>query len=151
VALLAWERRAAAPAGAALGSAHPGLIGCARAVATACFAWIGYAAGALLSARLVRRAVDLHRAAGDVRTQLMFVVAFVANTAAVLAYERWWRPRRPPVLSVFLAFWALDTLVPWAYQALVLHPSRPHFALLLGFVPAVVITLGVRLGRWARP
>jgi hypothetical protein len=118
----------------------------------ACFAWMGYAVGGLLSVRLVRRTIDIHRAAGDPRTQWMFVVAFVANLAALLAYARWWRPRRPPLSAVFLAFWALDTLVPWGYQAVFTHPSRPHLALLLGFFPAVVLTLSVRVGgRTAAP
>jgi hypothetical protein len=77
---------------------------------------------------------------------MMFVVAFAANLVAVLAFARWWRPRRPPLWGVFLAFWALDTLVPWAYQAVFAHPSRPHLALLLGFFPAVILTLSVRAG-----
>ena len=76
----------------------------------------------------------------------MFVVAFAANLIAVLAFARWWRPRRPPLVAVFLAFWALDTLVPWLYQAVFTHPSRPHLALLLGFFPAAILAASVRLG-----
>jgi hypothetical protein len=146
VVLLRWERHATDPARAARGPAHPALTELVKALMAACFAWMGYAVGGLLSARLVRRAVDLHRAAGDARTQLMFVAAFAANLVAVLAYARWWRRRRPPPWGVFLAFWALDTLVPWAYQAVFTHPSRPHLALLLGLFPAVVLTLCVRAG-----
>jgi len=146
VLLLQWERRASDPARAVRGPAHSALTELAKALVAACLAWMGYAVGALLGARLVRRAVDLHRAAGDARTQMMFVVAFAANLAAALAYARWWRSRRPPLWGVFLAFWALDTLVPWAYQAVFTHPSRPHLALLLGFFPAVVLTLIVRAG-----
>jgi hypothetical protein len=146
VVLLRWERRASDPAAAARRPAHPALTEFVKALMAACFAWIGYAIGALLSLRLVRHAVDIGRAAGDARTQMMFVVAFAANLAAVLAFARWWRPRRPPAGVVFLAFWALDTLVPWLYQAVFTHPSRPHLALLLGFFPAVILTASVRLG-----
>jgi hypothetical protein len=146
VVLLGWEGRATDPARAVRSPAHPALTEFVKALMAACFAWMGYAIGGLLSARLVRRTIDLHRAAGDVRTQMMFVVAFAANLVAVLAFARWWRPRRPPLWGVFLAFWALDTLVPWAYQAVFAHPSRPHLALLLGFFPAVILTLSVRAG-----
>ena len=152
VVLLRWERRASEPTRVARGPAHPVLTEFVKALMAACFAWMGYAIGGLLSARLVRRAIDLHRAAGDARTQLMFVVAFAANLAAVLAFARRWRPRRPPLWGVFLAFWALDTLVPWAYQAVFTHPACPHLALLLGFFPAVILTLSVRVGeRTAAP
>jgi hypothetical protein len=152
IVLLRWERRATDPARAARGAAHPALTEFVKALMAACFAWMGYAIGGLLSARLVRRTIDLHRAAGDARTQMMFVAAFAVNLVAVLAFARWWRPRRPPLWGVFLAFWALDTLVPWAYQAVFTHPSRPHLALLLGFFPAVVLTLSVRAGdRTAAP
>jgi hypothetical protein len=145
VLLLGWERRATglARSGRRRPSA-PALTEAVRALVAACFAWIGYAAGALLSLRLVRRHVDIERAAGDPRTHWMFVAAFAANLVAVLVYARWWRPRRPPWWGVFLAFWALDTLVPWLYQAVFTHPSRPHLALLLGFFPAVILTLSVR-------
>jgi hypothetical protein len=88
VVLLRWERRATDPTRIARGPAHPALTGFVKAFVEACFAWTGYAIGGLLSVRLVRRTIDLHRAAGDARTQLMFVVAFAANLAAVLAFAR---------------------------------------------------------------
>lgn len=146
VVLLAWERRASFPAHTAGRSVHSAVTESVKAVMAACFAWIGYASGALLGAQMVGRPVDVRRAAGDPRTHWMFVVAFAANVLAMLAYARWWRARRPPIAAVFLAFWALDTLVPWAYQAIFTQPSRPQLALLLGFFPAVVLTAMARLG-----
>ena len=72
----------------------------------------------------------------------MFVVAFVANVITVFFAARLYRQGRVSLLPLFLMFWALDTIVPLLYQVIVLNaPSPLHLAGLLGFFPALVITL----------
>jgi len=110
VVLLRWERHAMGPARTRQGPVHPALTEFMKALMGACFAWIGYAIGGLLSVRLVRRAIDIHRAAGDARTQLMFVAAFAANLVAMLAYARWCRgstrrPSRIPRARIWRCCW----------------------------------------------
>jgi len=48
-----------------------------KAVMIASFAYMGYAVGSILSAVIARVEIDMETAASDLRTQMMFVVAFV--------------------------------------------------------------------------
>jgi hypothetical protein len=124
-----------------------------KAVMTACFAYIGYAVGGLLSVALVHTVgggapgaeTDIEAAAGNLRVQMMFVAAFLVNTIGVFFIGRKHEAGRMPLGSVFALFWIVDTAVPWLYQALFLSPSPAHLALLLGFFPAVIITVTMRV------
>ena len=45
----------------------------------------------------------------------------------------------------FLLFWFVDALVPWLYQTFVFGTSSIPTAIMLGFFPAVIITLSIRM------
>ena len=148
--LLSWERRAARTSLVPPELSHSVLADLVRALMTACFAWIGYAVGGLLSVVLVRLSrpdftVDMRKAAGDIKVQMMFVVAFAVNLVAVFAVGRWSRARPVPFGLAFSLFWAVDTLVPWLYQLMFTHPSPVHLALLLGLFPALIIAVSLPL------
>jgi hypothetical protein len=124
-----------------------------KAVMTACFAYVGYAIGGLLSVAFVRATgggtpgaeIDIDAAASNLTIQMMFVAAFLVNTAAVFFVGRKHQAGRMLPWSIFALFWAIDTAVPWLYQALFLSPSPAHLALLLGFFPAVIIAVTMRV------
>jgi hypothetical protein len=120
---------------------------------TACFAYVGYAIGGLLSVALMRTAgsgtpgaeIDIDAAASNLTIQMMFVVAFLVNTVAVFFIGRRHQAGRTSAWGIFPLFWAIDTAVPWLYQALFLSPSPPHLALLLGLFPAAIIAVTMRI------
>jgi hypothetical protein len=124
-----------------------------RAVMTACFAYIGYAIGGLLSVALVRATeggtpgaeIDIDAAASNLTIQMMFVAAFLVNTAAVFFIGRRHQAGRMSPWSIFALFWAIDTAVPWLYQALFLSASPAHLALLLGLFPAAIIAVTMHI------
>ncbi|HET7294642.1 MAG TPA: hypothetical protein VFM88_19630 [Vicinamibacteria bacterium] len=161
VLLMWWWRRSEATSQARV-ARPPGLPAeLVKAAMTACFGYIGYAIGGLLSVALVRTAgggepdadIDIEAAASNLTIQMMFVAAFLVNTIAVFVIGRRHQAGRFPLLAVFAVFWAVDTAVPWLYQALLLSPSPAHLALLLGFFPAAIICLTMRMsyGPTERP
>ncbi len=142
VALAWWDGREPAPA-TDRPAASP-LTRALRVVSIACFASIGYAAGALLFVALSRARVDMHAASGNVRTQLMFVVAFLANVAAVAVLSRVWARGRLVGWQLFALFWALDAAVPALYRLVVSGYVPVRLSLFLGLLPALVLTMSVR-------
>jgi hypothetical protein len=116
-----------------------------KAVMTGCFAYIGYAIGGILSAALAGIEVDMEAAAADLRTQMMFVVAFVVNVMAVFLISKQWLKGKISIWLIFALFWGIDTVVPLLYQLVFTAPSPLHMALLLGFFPAVIIAVSMRL------
>ncbi len=150
VVLLWWEQRATKTDGTHTHSTPPVLIELTKALMIACFAWVGYSIGGLLSVAVGRLsganiAIDISKAASDLRIQMMFVVAFVVNLIAVFCVARFWSKSRLSLGIVFLIFWLIDTIVPWLYQWVFTHPSRVHLAFLLGLFPAVIIAMSIRL------
>ncbi len=149
--LVLWERRHASAAEA---RAPRTMLAAeiVRAIAIACFAWFGYAAGGILlalranarAAEAGAPAIDFEAAGKNVKIQLMFVAAFVVNAALIFWIARLWNARRINLPAVFFLFWFVDALVPWLYQTLVLGGSSVPTAVLLGLLPAVIITLGIR-------
>jgi hypothetical protein len=150
--LVRWEQRHARRVEASVPRRTQLWTEIVRAVAAACFAWIGYAIGGILLAlRANARAaatgapkIDFEAAGKDVKIQLMFVVAFAVNAALVFWIARRWNARRIALPVVFLLFWFVDALVPWAYQTVVLGGSSIPSAILLGLFPAAIITLAIR-------
>lgn len=136
-----WEKRRYQPAPAPRPST--GVSEVLKAVVVACFAYMGYAAGSLLSAAIARIQVDMEAAASDWRTQMMFVVAFVVNVILIFGVSKRWLAHKMALWQVFLLFWAVDTLVPLGYQFIFLSPMPLPLALLIGFFPALVITVGM--------
>ncbi len=144
--LVWWERRATQPHQAAAGAGSPRLAEWVRAIMTACFAYIGYAAGGLLLVALVNttassgaEAVDVEAAGANFKMQFMFLIAFLVNTVATFWAARQRRAGRLPLWSMFLLFWLIDALVPWLYQTFVFGSSYVPAVVLLGLFPALII------------
>jgi hypothetical protein len=117
-----------------------------KAVMTGCFAYVGYAIGALSFVAITGVEVDMD-AAADLKTQMMFVVAFVVNVIAVFFISKQWLKGRVSMWLIFALFWGIDTLVPWLYQLVFTPPASLPTALVLGFLPAVIIAVSIRLNH----
>jgi len=117
-----------------------------KAVMIACFAYMGYAVGSILSAIIAKANIDMETAAADWKTQMMFVVAFVFNVILILLVSRRWVNHKIALWQVFLLFWLVDTAVPLIYQWIFLSPMPLPLAILIGFFPALVIAIGIRIG-----
>lgn len=142
--LVWWERRRYRPSQPLSKSALWADI--LKAVMIACFAYMGYAVGSILSAIIVRATIDMETAASDLKTQMMFVVAFVVNVIVILLASKRWIAHKIALWQVFLFFWLVDTVVPLVYQLIFLSPMPLPLAILIGFFPALVITIGMRIG-----
>lgn len=147
--LFAWERKN-------LRAIHN-----SRAFVIACYAYIGYAAGSLLtllisSIRIIPGSIakieiastmnaGFEAAAGNIRLQLMFVVAFIVNAICIYLFSRQQEKTAVSNWFLFLFFLAVDTLVPFFYQSIILGGVPAfHYSLLIGFFPAVIIWLNIR-------
>jgi hypothetical protein len=115
-----------------------------KAVMAGCFAYVGYAIGALSLVAITGVEVDMD-AAADLRNQMMFVVAFVVNVVAVFFVSKQWLQGRVSMGLMFALFWGIDTLVPWLYQLVFTPPASLPTALVIGFLPAAIIAVSVRL------
>ncbi|MGB9800798.1 MAG: hypothetical protein ACPLUL_11965 [Thermanaerothrix sp.] len=142
--LVGWERRRYQPESSRRRSAQGADV--IKAVMIACFAYMGYAIGSILSAVIARVAINFEAAASDWTTQIMFVVAFVFNVVFILLLSRLWTAHKITLWQVFLLFWVVDTVVPLGYQLIFLSPMPIPLAMLMGVFPALVITIGLRLG-----
>lgn len=121
-----------------------------RPVSIGCFAYIGYAVGAVLFVFISGTEVDMDAAAGDLKTQLMFVVAFVVNVIAIVLVSKPWLAGRISIWLIFVLFWAIDAAVPFLYQLLVFGESSLPVTLMLGLLPAAIIAFSIRL-NYKRP
>ena len=131
------------------------------AIATGCFAYIGYAVGAITSLLLLTEDLDMAIATVEgqmegggaaLKTQFMFIAAFMVNVVFVFGLARRWRLNMPSLALVFLFFWLIDTAVPLVFQWIFLYPSTLPMALWLGFVPAAIITASMHFAaRQSRP
>ena len=124
-----------------------------KAIMSACFAYIGYAVGGLIlafranatAAATGAGGIDIAAAGANFKMQFMFVVAFIVNTIAVFWIARKWQTNQMKLWAIFLLFWFVDALVPWLYQTFVFGASSIPTAIMLGFFPAVIITLSIRM------
>ncbi len=124
-----------------------------KAIMTACFAYIGYAVGGLIlafrgnatAAATGAGGIDIAAAGANFKMQFMFVVAFIVNTIAVFWIARKWQTNQMKLWAIFLLFWFVDALVPWLYQTFVFGASSIPTAIMLGFFPAIIITLSIRM------
>ncbi len=117
-----------------------------KAVMIACFAYIGYAVGSILSALIAKAEIDMGTAAVDLRTQMMFVVAFVVNIVLIFLAAKKWVRGEIALWHVFLFFWIVDTAVILLYQLIFLSPMPLLLALLVGFFPASIIAISMHFG-----
>nr|MBC7244607.1 hypothetical protein [Chloroflexota bacterium] len=115
-----------------------------KAVVISCFAYIGYAIGSLALFFLSDTDIDFNTAAGDIKNQLMFVVAFVFNVVYTFYISKKWLKNEIPLWAIGGLAWALDSLVLFVYQWIFYGSSSLITAMLIGFLPAVIITLGIR-------
>jgi hypothetical protein len=153
--LVWWERQTLASHAAVPQKENLLVTEIVKAIMTACFAYIGYAAGGLMLAAMANAnaastgaaPIDIEAAGANFKMQFMFVVAFVANVIAVFWIARRWLADRMKLWGVFLLFWFLDALVPWLYQTFVLDGSSIPTVLLLGFFPAVIIAISIRMNH----
>ena len=118
-----------------------------KAVMIASFAYMGYAVGSILSAVIARVEIDMETAASDLRTQMMFVVAFVVNIILVFLVSKKWVMGKIALWHVILFFWIVDTAVILLYQLIFLSPMPLPLALFVGLFPASIIAISMRFGH----
>lgn len=151
--LVWWERQTLAGHEAVVKKENPLVTEIVKAIMTACFAYIGYAAGGLLLAAMANsnaastgaEPIDIEAAGANFKIQFMFIFAFVVNVFVVFWIARKWSTDQIKLWSVFLLFWFIDAFVPWLYQTLVFGASFVPTVILLGFFPAVIIAISIRM------
>lgn len=114
------------------------------AIVVGCFAYIGFAVSSLAVFFLSKTDIDFSSAAGDIKNQLMFVVAFVFNVVFVLIASKKWLEDRISLWAIWGFAWALDTLVLFSYQLIFYGSSTLTNAMLIGSLPAAIIALSIR-------
>lgn len=114
------------------------------AVVVSSFAYIGYAVGSLTIFFLSDTNIDFDSAAGDVKTQLMFVVAFIVNVIYVFYISKQWLENKISLSMIFIFAWILDSLAIFLYQSIFFGTSSLITTILIGFLPAVIIALSIR-------
>lgn len=151
--LIWWERQSLESHAAVAKKENLLVAEIVKAIMTACFAYIGYAIGGLLLAVMANATaastgaepIDIEATGANFKMQFMFVVAFVVNVFAVFWVARKWSADQTKLWSVFLLFWFIDAFVPWLYQTLVFGSSFIPTVILLGFFPAVIIVISIRM------
>lgn len=151
--LVWWERQSLESHAVVAKKESPLVAEIVKAIMTACFAYIGYAIGGLLLAVMANATaassgaepIDIEATGANFKMQFMFVVAFVVNVFAVFWVARKWSADQIKLWSVFLLFWFIDAFVPWLYQTLVFGSSFIPTVILLGFFPAVIIAISIRM------
>jgi hypothetical protein len=131
----------------------PLVVEIVKAIMTACFAYIGYAAGGLLLVAIANASagpggagsVDIEAAGANFKMQFMFVVAFLVNALTIFWIGRRWQANQIAFWGIFLLFWFIDALVPWLYQTIVFGSSFIPTVLLLGLFPALIIAVSIRM------
>ena len=119
------------------------------AVVIACFAYIGYAIGAILSAKLSGVAINIKDASSNLKieSQLMFIVAFGINVILIIVLSKIWIKNKVNIFQLFFIFWFIDTAVPLIYQSLFMRMMPIHLGLILGFFPSLIIVLSFFFNR----
>lgn len=117
------------------------------AISIACFGYIGYAIGGILVAKIVGVKIQISGASFGLKSQLMFIIAFFVNVVSVFIFSRIWKKKNIKLVTLFFAFFFIDTTVPIIYQSIFSHAMPLKFALIIGFFPALIITLSLWLNR----
>jgi hypothetical protein len=89
--------------------------------------------------------VDIAAAGASFKMQFMFVVAFIVNAVGVFWIARKWQAHQIKLWTIFLLFWFIDAIVPWLYQTFVFGSSFIPTVIMLGFFPAVIIVISLRM------
>jgi hypothetical protein len=154
--LIWWERRAVRSHEAETKKEKPLVADIVKAIMSACFAYIGFAAGGLLMVAIANanagatgaNPIDIEATGANFKMQFMFVLAFVVNTITVFWIARKWLANQITLWGIFLLFWFVNAIVPWLYQTIVFGSSSVPGVLLLGFFPAVIIAFCIRMNYW---
>ncbi len=117
-----------------------------KAAMIASLAYIGYAVGSILSAVIARVEIDMETAASDLKTQMMFVVAFVVNVVLIFLTSKKWVRGEIALWHVFLFFWIVDTAVILLYQLIFLSPMPLPLAFFVGLFPTLIIAISMHFG-----
>jgi hypothetical protein len=147
--LVWWERQTEKSPELGTKKENPLTADIIKAIMTACFAYIGFAAGGLLLVAIMNattgETIDVEASGANFKMQFMFVVAFIVNTIAVFWIAHKWQTNHMTLWVVFLLFWLIDAIVPWLYQTIVFGSSFIPIVLLLGFFPALIIAISIRM------
>jgi hypothetical protein len=143
--LVWWERQSVRKSEPAIKNGNPRVAEIVKATMIACFAYMGYAVGGLLLVAVTRADVDVEAAGANLKMQFMFVVAFLVNAFTIFRIAPVWLRNRITLGAIFLLFWFLDALVPWLYQTFVFGSSFIPTTIMLGFFPAAIIAIGIRI------
>jgi hypothetical protein len=140
-----WERRSVMSHAAEPRKRNPLLAEIIKAFMTACFGYIGYAIGGLLIVATTHPEINVGAKGTDFKMQFMFVVAFVINAIIVFWIAHKWPAHPRSLWFVFILFWFIDASVPWLYQTIVFAGSHIPTVIVLGFFPATMIAITVRM------
>ncbi|HLO31197.1 MAG TPA: hypothetical protein VK249_18755 [Anaerolineales bacterium] len=140
-----WEHRSVRSQAAEPRKRNPLLAQIVKSIMTACFGYIGYAIGGLLIVATTHPEIDVGDKGTDFKMQFMFVVAFVINAIIVFWIAHKWPAHPRSLWFVFVLFWFVDAIVPWLYQTLVFDGSHIPTVIVLGFFPAAIIAISLRL------
>jgi hypothetical protein len=151
--LVWWEQRAVKGRETGTKKEIPLAADIVKAIMTACFAYIGFAAGGLLMVAIANAnagatgaaPIDIEAAGANFKMQFMFVVAFIFNAITAFWIARKWQKNQIALWGIFLLFWSVDAIVPWLYQTIVFGSSSIPGVLVLGFFPAVIIAISIRV------
>lgn len=119
----------------------------AMTIMIACFAYVGYAIGGILSAMIAGVEIDIKGASVDFKGQMMFFVAFIINILSINFFSRKLIKGKLNYFITFIIFWIIETIVPIIYQYLFLDIMPFYLALILGFFPATIIVLSLFFNR----
>jgi hypothetical protein len=151
--LVWWERQVVKSHEVETKKENPLAVDIVKAIMSACFAYIGFAVGGLLLVAIANvnagatgtAPIDVEAAGSNFKMQFMFVVAFVINTITVFWVARKWQANQMKLWVIFLLFWLVDALVPWLYQTIVFGESSITGVLMLGFFPAMIMAISMRM------
>jgi hypothetical protein len=115
------------------------------AVMISCFAYIGYAVGSILSAKLAGKHINLNQGAVDIKGQLTFVFAFTINVLAIFIFTAKFYFGKLSFWWFFLIFWIIDSLSVFIYRTFAYGHMPVFMTLIIGLFPAAIILLCYKL------
>lgn len=114
-----------------------------QAVILASFAYIGYVVSSISIALASRAKINFSEAGRNLTLQLMFVAAFVANIIVIFSLRRLSRRRSINIWFILGIFTVVDIFIPYIYQSIFLSRPPFHVSILIGILPAIIITIGI--------
>ncbi|MFC2133152.1 hypothetical protein ACFLTH_00925 [Bacteroidota bacterium] len=115
------------------------------ALMIACFGYIGFAIGGILSAKIAGVTIKVSSESISLKGQLIFVMAFFVNVISILALTSRRYFGKFSYFWFFLIFWGIDTISILLFQSLLGRMMPIHFGLIIGFFPALIIVLSYKI------